>query len=218
MTLREPTFDSVYWIGGSPCAGKSSIARRLRDQYDLVLYSVDESWQRQLGRVSRTRHPALTRWLESSWDERWMKPIDALLEEARACYREHFALVLDELRELPPGKPILVEGTAILPDALAALSVARHRATWITPTLEFQREHYRRRSWARRILSDCRDPEAAFANWMRRDAEFADWIRRKVARLGLYSVVVDGHRSIEQNAGCTALHFGLECSARLPTA
>jgi hypothetical protein len=218
MTAAKPALDWVYWIGGSPCAGKSSIARLLSDHYGFVLYSLDEVLEGQLGRLSRAHQPALTRWLESSWDERWMKPLDALLEDAMACYREHFALVLDDLRAFPPGKTVLVEGTAILPDAIMALSVARHRATWMTPTAEFQWDHYQRRSWARQILSGCRDPEAAFVNWMRRDAEFARWIRREVARLELDVVVVDGAESIHDNALRTALHFGLGTRARLPTA
>jgi hypothetical protein len=214
MTAAKPAFERVYWIGGSPCAGKSSIARLLSDRYGLVLYSVDEELERQRGRLCQARQPALTRWLESSWDERWMKPIDALLEDARACYREHFVLVLDDVRASPPGKPVLVEGTAILPDAIMALSVPRHRAIWITPTAEFQWDHYQRRGWARRILSDCRDPEAAFANWMRRDADFGEWIRAEAARLDLDALLVDGRMSMEQNALSTALHFGLATQRR----
>ncbi len=210
MTTRPQTaLERVYWIGGSPCAGKSSIGRSLSRQYGLELYSIDEAWPRQMGRLSSRRQPALSRWLESSWDQRWMQPVHFLLEQAKACYREHFALVLEDLRQSAPGTPLLVEGTAILPDAIAALPVARHRAFWLIPSGEFQRCHYQQRDWVKGILADCRDPEAAFARWMQRDVEFARWVSLETERLGFDNLLVDGGQSIGQNARRIATHFRL---------
>ena len=34
----------VYWLGGSPCAGKSSIADSLVERYGFRLYRCDEAY------------------------------------------------------------------------------------------------------------------------------------------------------------------------------
>jgi adenylylsulfate kinase-like enzyme len=40
-TLKEQ-FKHVYWIGGGSCAGKTTIARRLASQRDLLVYVTDD--------------------------------------------------------------------------------------------------------------------------------------------------------------------------------
>ena len=32
----------ILWIGGSPCAGKSTVADIIRDRYGIVLYQADD--------------------------------------------------------------------------------------------------------------------------------------------------------------------------------
>jgi adenylate kinase family enzyme len=38
----------IYWIGGSACAGKSTLARQLAEKYKLALYACDEHYEDQL--------------------------------------------------------------------------------------------------------------------------------------------------------------------------
>lgn len=34
--------DNIYWIGGSPCAGKTSISEMLVEKYGFTLYRCDD--------------------------------------------------------------------------------------------------------------------------------------------------------------------------------
>jgi 2-phosphoglycerate kinase len=204
---------NVFWLGGSPCAGKSSISEILVSRFDLRLYRVDEAFEEHARRFDPVLQPALTKWRASSWDERWMRPVESLVRDVIACYREHFALILEDVLSMPRDRAVLVEGTALLPRQVAGVLTDRNRALWVIPTADFQREHYSKREWVCRILEQCDSPEAAFRNWMERDAEFARWVAAEACELGLELLTVDGKRTIEENASTVASYFRLSDDA-----
>lgn len=199
----------LYWIGGSPCAGKSSISQWLAEHWGLEIYAVDSAFDRHIQHLDAHRHPALTRWCNATWDERWMQPADQLLREVIACYSEHFSLVLEDLYALTEQRPLLVEGSALLPRLVAEVAPDPQRMIWIVPTADFQRTYYAQRPWIREILAECRQPEAAFANWMERDARFACWVITEAAGIGGTVLQVDGQQSLPDNARAVVNHFGL---------
>jgi len=104
MSETEDRLKSVYWLGGSPCSGKTSISEILAGRFDLDVYHVDEVFETHRQGLNPARQPNLSKWLASSWNERWMQPIDRLVEEVIACYREHFALIVDDLAARRSGK------------------------------------------------------------------------------------------------------------------
>src|ERR1700674_6046136 len=106
---------NVFWLGGSPCAGKSSISEILASRFGLDVYHVDEAFETHLQRVDPVRQPALMKWRESSWNERWMQPIENLVQDVIACYQEHFALVYEDILKMSKEKFLIVEGAALLP-------------------------------------------------------------------------------------------------------
>jgi len=209
MSDSKRKLEHVFWLGGSPCAGKSSISEILASRFDLDLYRVDEAFEVHAQRFDPTLHPTLTKWCASSWNGRWMQPIDSLVQDVIACYEEHFTLILEDILSLPNHKPLLVEGTALLPRQVAGVLAERNRALWMVPTVQFQRGHYSKREWVGEILAQCVDREAAFHNWMERDAGFARWVGAEVNALGLELLQVDGKHTVEDNALAVAAHFQL---------
>ena len=209
MSDSERKLEHVFWLGGSPCAGKSSISAILASRYDLNVYRVDEAFEVHAQRFDPSLHPTLTKWCASSWNGRWMQPIDSLVRDVIACYREHFTLILEDILSLPNHEPLLVEGTALLPRQVASVLPERNRAIWVVPTAAFQRAHYSKREWVGEILAQCADAGAAFHNWMERDAAFADWVTAEVNTLGLELLQVDGKDTLEVNAMTIAAHFHL---------
>jgi cell division septation protein DedD len=207
-----PALENVFWLGGSPCAGKSSISTVLANRFDLDLYRVDEAFDEHVPRLDAEIQPALVKWCAASWNERWMRPPESLVSEVIACYREHFSMILEDVASLPRQKPLLVEGSALLPREVFGVSASRRRAVWIVPTAAFQRENYRKREWVSGIVEQCDDAEAAFQNWMQRDIQFARWIAAEADALGGELLVVDGQQTIEENARQIAAHFGLEAN------
>jgi hypothetical protein len=199
----------VFWLGGSPCAGKTSVSDFLAARFDLDVYRVDEAFEVHAQSFDPELHPTLTKWRASSWDQRWMQPLETLVQDVVACYREHFALILADILSLPRDRPLLVEGTALLPRQVAGVLADRSRAIWLVPTAGFQTAHYARREWVPGVLEQCEDGEAAFRNWMGRDAEFARRLAAEVDALGLELLRIDGEQTLEETAGAVASHFQL---------
>ncbi len=202
----------VFWLGGSPCAGKSSISNILASRFDLDVYRVDEAFENHVQNLDSEVHATLVKWCAASWNERWMQSVESLVQEVIACYREHFTLILDDVLALPKHKSWLVEGTALMPKEVARVLTSCNQAVWIVPTADFQREHYAKREWVSGIVQQCDDSEAAFQNWMERDIQFARWIIAEAETLGCKVFVVDGQHTIEENALKIAAHFGLEAT------
>ncbi len=203
----------IYWLGGSPCAGKSSMTALLTPIYNLRVYAVDQALPRQLPQITPATEPTLHKWTHTPWDALWMQSPAVLLDEAITAYREHCRLVVAEViadaATLPPGQTLLVEGTALLPDCVAPYLPDAHHGLWVVPTEAFQRDHYPRRGpFVQAILDQCRDPDQALTHWMDRDVAFARWVAAEATRHGYRVLVVDGSRTIADHAAQVTDHFG----------
>jgi 2-phosphoglycerate kinase len=208
-TMFRRELEHVYWIGGSPCAGKSSLAEILAARYGLYLYQADEAYVRHEKIVTQESHPIFYKLTHSSSEDVWMRPVEQQVEEEIRLYQEEFPLILEELLALPKSQPILAEGAALLPECVIPLLSERQQATWIIPTEEFQLTHYGRRAWAKEVVKTCTNPEQAFHNWMQRDRRFAAFIEQEASRRGMAVMVIDGTRSLTDNTTLVERYFQL---------
>jgi hypothetical protein len=210
MSDLQQALSHVLWMGGSPCSGKTSISAILAEQHDLYVYHCDEAWDAHCRRANPEQHPRMHRLLGMSWDDIWGRPVDDLLEDELTIYGEEFPMIVDDLLALPASRPVLAEGTALMPRCVAPLLVRMTRAIWVLPTEMFQRHAYPRRGeWVQGILSQCTRPDESFRHWMDRDVAYGHEMARQATDLGLEVLWVDGERSIIENAARVAAHLGL---------
>lgn len=114
LEILRQKLNHIYWLGGSPCAGKSSIADSLAQRYGFQIYRCDEAFFRHEKIVTLEHQPVFYRLTHLSDEELWMlRPVEQQVVEEIALYREEFPLILDELLCLPRSKPIVVEGAAV---------------------------------------------------------------------------------------------------------
>lgn len=199
----------VYWIGGSPCAGKSTIAQTLADRYNLHYYQCDSWFDAHQQCANPDQQPLLHKLTGMSCDELWLPPVAEQVAREIAIYREEFAMILADLAALPRTQPILAEGAALLPAFVANhLTDSRH-AIWITPTPAFQRFHYTQRPWIHDVVRTCSDPILAFDNWMARDEAFAQVVNEQAMALRLSLLIVDGSRPLFENTAFIEEKLGL---------
>lgn len=198
-----------YWIGGSPCAGKSSVAAALAERYGMRHIECDRASADRVARMAGRELPAYQELTALSTCERLFRAPEWQAERELAFYREQFEFVLEELAVLPPDGPAIVEGADLLPDLLVRAGISLDRAVWLVPTPEFQTRHYAAREWVAEYLKGCADPKAAFRNWMRRDELFAEQVRGLAANVGGRVIVVDGTVSIEETLRVVVMHLGL---------
>lgn len=192
-------FKNIYWIGGSPCSGKSSISEMLVEKYDFQLYKCDDYLDKHLKIGVRRNYLMMSKLNKMTWNEIWMRDIDIQVYEEFEYYREEFKLILEELENYPENKKILVEGTAVLPELIEKMEIAKNRIVFMVPTEEFQLEYYKRRDWIPYVLEGCTDKEKAFDNWMKRDIKFAKEVAEEVRVNERNLIINDGSKSLDNN-------------------
>lgn len=206
--LLQERLKHVYWLGGSPCAGKSSIADYLAARYDLLLYRCDDAYYEHQKVVTPEQQPLFSRLAQATSEEIWIKrPVEQQTREELALYHEEFPLVVEDLLALPTDRPVLAEGAALLPECVAPLLCSKQQALWIVPTAAFQLHHYSIRDWTHEIIKDCSNPRLAFDNWMQRDIRFASLVAQAATERALSVLVVDGMHSLEENTAFVERHF-----------
>ncbi len=203
----------VFWLGGAPDAGKTSLARLLGERHHLQIYHLDAAEPGHVERLSPARHPAMHAWAAMTTDERWvLRPPEVIAEHTVAFGAERFAMIIEDLLALPKAPPILAEGPWLFPDLVAPLLSNHRRGIWLDPT-----DTFKRASAARRGKPSSRgkagDPERMVRHWFARDMLLADHIRRLAAERGLTIIEVDGTRPLEEMAAAVEAHFGLTSDA-----
>ncbi|GAA4440640.1 hypothetical protein [Phytohabitans houttuyneae] len=179
----------VYWVGGGSGAGKSTIARRLAAAHGLRLYPTDDV---MADHARRCEGEALRAFIAMDMDERWLRRSPETMLETFHWYRgECFDLIVDDLRRLPAGPDVVVEGFRLLPHLVAPLLTEARRAVWLLPTPAFRRAALHSRGSLWHIAGRTSDPDRALANLLERDHLFTERLRDETARLSLCAIEVD---------------------------
>ncbi|MFF5123998.1 hypothetical protein Daura_24935 [Dactylosporangium aurantiacum] len=120
---------TMFWIGGTPGSGKSTIARRLARELDLPLHPVDAYTYDHLERLGPLGPPL--------GDVLALGPV-AAADEFERTSALRLPTVLDDVRAAQvAGVPTLVEGPQLHPRAAATWSPAG--AIWLVTTAEWTR-------------------------------------------------------------------------------
>lgn len=200
----------AYYIGGSPCSGKSTITEFIAEKYNLVYYKIDDYEREHIEKADPEKHPVMYKYSQMSWNEIWMRDVEFQVEEEFEFYRERFEMILNDLNQFSRNDRIITEGAALLPELLAKLHIDRGRVIYIIPEKEFQIKHYSQRDFIREILAECEEPEKAFANWMERDHLFGKKVKQQAENTGYKVIEVDGSNTIEENIQLVCQFFNLK--------
>jgi hypothetical protein len=185
----------VYWIGGGSGSGKSTIARRIADQYGLRLYATDEVMADHTKRVSLDGCPFLSKFIAMGMDERWVDRSPKVMFETFHWYHgEGFDPIVEDLLRLPKERGIVVEGLRLLPFLVKPLLSSYSQAVWLLPTPKFRQIVFKNRdssnsAWG--FLEKTSDPEKAMQNLLERDRMFTERLYEETKNLGLPAIQVD---------------------------
>ena len=193
----QQLFENSYILGGSPCSGKSTIARRLAAQFGFQYYQVDYR-RDHMKRIQPDKHPMMHKISMLSWNEIWSRPVTVQVQEEFLYYQERFEMILDDLQAYEADRLVILEGAAFLPKLIHKYQANPKTTLFMIPTREFQRQHYRQRTWIKAILKECDDPERAFDNWMERDHLFGQAILRQANAYQYRTLLVDGSQSSDE--------------------
>lgn len=206
MNLHKNT----YWIGGSPCSGKSTIAEKLVQEFEFDYYKCDDHLERYMKLGATMGKPTIGKMSTLSIDETWLRPVDEQVEDEFKFYEEAFEIVMNDIDKLPSSMGLVVEGAALLPQNMASIKISKENYICIVPSAEFQVEKYKERPWVSHYLRECSDSQTAFSNWMQRDIRFAEIVNLKATHLGYKVSVTDGITDIEAMYKSVLNHFNLQ--------
>jgi hypothetical protein len=208
-TLRS-RLRHVYWIGGGSGAGKSTIAKRLADQYCLPLYSADEKMRDHGRRTPPQERPFVCTFDEMDMDERWLnRSPETMLETFHFFRGECFDRIVEDLLEYPPDRRVIAEGFRLLPELVNPLLYVIDQSVWLLPTPEFRLAAFESRGTLWNIAGKTSNPERALQNLLVRDGLFTDRLRRQTQSAGLPAVEVDASVTEDALVDRVAKQFGL---------
>mgnify|MGYP000188680968 CR=1 FL=1 len=199
----------IYYIGGSPCCGKSTFAEMIVAKYGFRYFKVDDFLEDYIARGVGAGKPLISEYAGMTLDEIWLRDPTVQNDEERKLYREMFAFVQEDLRKLTGEAPIVTEGAAFLPELMGETGVGKSNYICVVPTHGFQYETYFQRPWVTEYLAGCSDQKRAFENWMKRDYLFADMVLWDAERRGYATLVVDGTKSAADNFSLIETVFNL---------
>lgn len=191
-------FAHVFWLGGPPDGGKTSVAALLAERHGLGVYHFDRHEPAHFARADPRRHPALHAAHSDrlTTEQRWLgAPPEAMARDTIASWTERLGMALDDLRALPTAPPIVAEGPGFFPATLLPLLADRRRAVWLLPTEPFKRASATRRDKPG-TRHETSDPARAQENLIRRDLLLGEQMRREATALGLATIAIDGSQSI----------------------
>jgi 2-phosphoglycerate kinase len=197
----------IYYIGGSPCCGQSTIAERISETYGFQYYKADDFLMEFIAKGGEDGDEWLKYVSEMSLDQLWLRAPEKLNEEELLTYKRLFPYFTEEINKLDKNIPVITEGAAFLPSLVNEAGISHY--VCIVPTREFQIRHYSERLWVNDYLSQCSDKQKAFSNWMERDALFALSALNQAKEIGYTTLVVDGSKTIDENYQFVIEAFGL---------
>lgn len=207
---RSKLMTDIYYIGGSPCSGKSTVAEKIAERYGFHYYKVDNYLESFTVKGAEMHYPICRKLINLSPEQIWMRDSSIQKEEELQYYQEIFGFLQTELLKYQDTRPIITEGAAYLPKLMQQHNVANNRYIAITPTKEFQVERYKEREWVPYVLEGCSDTKKAFENWMERDILFAQEVRLQCQIMNYSSILIDGTIAVDEIVKSVCTHFNLD--------
>ncbi len=207
---KKETIKNIYFVGGSPCAGKSTICEIISQKYDLYYFKVDDYLDDYMKLAVERKELLCTKNMQMSQEEIWMRDPLIQTKEEFGIYEEIFPNILDDLKKIKNDKAIITEGCAYVPNLIKQLGIPNSKYIAIVPTKEFQVSHYEKRNYVPLMLKECSDKEKAFQNWMERDSLFAKEVARQCKDNDCKLIVNDGTIDVNDLVAEVVKHFEIK--------
>ncbi|HJT58086.1 MAG TPA: hypothetical protein VJ761_16395 [Ktedonobacteraceae bacterium] len=204
----------VLWIGGSPCAGKSTLGHTIARTHVFLDYHLDPMGRNHMRRRLAAGDANLEAFLKMSMDQRWLeRSVEELVQEVLESWTKECQLAVEDLLAMPDEWFIVAEGN-FFPECVAPYLSSPHQAIWLVPTASFcdQIRRTRDAEQARRrerhgVADESSDPERRLRNLIERDCQLAHYVKEQAEKLHLTVYEVDGSRSLDEMTMLVEKHF-----------
>jgi len=200
---------NIYFLGGSPCCGKSTIAERISEKHGFQYYKADDYLEKYIKLGADKGDEWLAYIASMSMDELWLRDPSVMHDEEFQTYERLFPYFISDIEKFDKNIPVITEGACFLPYLADQIQIDKRHYSCIVPTEIFQIEQYKKRIWVNDYLSSCSNKEKAFNNWMKRDVMFATSVLKQSKEIGYKTLIVDGTLSIDNSVSFIEECFSL---------
>ncbi len=201
----------VYWIGGPPDSGKTTVAEIIAARHSFKIYHFDRHEMEHFGRADPELTPAL--WAahpdRMNTEQRWLGTTpEEMARETIRSWSERCQMAFDDIRRLTAKGPVVAEGPGFFPELIAPVLTGAHRAIWLIPTEEFKRRSV---AWRGKpgTKHETSDPELASTNLIARDQIMSQHIQEQCQKARLSFILVTGEESAQSITTEVERHFRL---------
>ena len=198
----------VYWIGGGPTAGKTTVSNLIAASRNVEVFHTDDAIIRGVffALADPDRHPRTVEFrshvqakgMKAVLDEFASLPIDDSVRGIRDFAPEVIDLTREALKSRPSHRPIIVESAHVYPEFMGEV-VDRDQVCYLVASDETILSHYHKRVEAAQRSE----------NYERSIVARGQYLRETVIEHGFKVLMIDEFRSPDAVAERVIEHFGL---------
>lgn len=203
------TIGNVLWLSGAQWAGKSTVARILARRHGITAYHCDfanahgHQDRKVANQVRNGEQPH-----DFDPEQHWVRSTpEEMAASVLTGFQRGFDWVLDDLRALVSGRPILAEGWALRPELVAPIVDDLRRMLVMVPTEEFRQHQLKNLPRAGELKIGLSNPVLGQHNRLARDRLVAEDVVAEARAYGIRVLEVDGLRDAEEVADDVEDHF-----------
>jgi hypothetical protein len=213
----------VYWIGGGAAAGKSTISRRLCEEFGFTRWAGDGRWIEHWQTATREKNPVafhIEETLRSGGSFNWFlgRRGEEIAHDYVTMARVEFEDAVDELRRVPRDVPIVVDAFLGFPELVLKVAEPR-KAVFLISTDDFSFRTWKHRTTEgspglmpilRKQLDGCSDPQFALDSFIESNYILSRFVANDCRREGGRLIVTGGCIGIEEAYAAVKKHFRLD--------
>jgi 2-phosphoglycerate kinase len=207
--MKKNKASLIYWLGGSTCAGKTTISNAISAKYGFTVYHCDDYLGKHIEKSNEQEHPNLNKITEVSWNDILNMSVEEYLNWITGLFSEEFGMILEDLEQLPDDKPILVEGINLLPKLIKDEVVNIDHAVWLVAEDAFYKKHQMERKELFERIKECSNQEQALQNYMNDDFAFGKYILNDAEKFDLKVIEIVNESDIKKNIELISRYFKL---------
>ena len=219
----KESLSHVYWIGGGAAGGKTTVSRRLCEEFGFRRFSGDGRWIEHWQTATPERNPVSHRigsTVRQGGSFEWFfgRTGQEIADDYVTMARVEFEDAIDELTGMSADSPIVVDAFLGLPELVLKVADPQ-RAVFLISTDDFMREMWRLRTTEgspgflpilTRQLDSCSDPRRAVENFIESNLIQNRFVAEECRRVGAALIITGGSISLDEAYSAVKRHFRLD--------